>query len=88
MKESAEKYGTHINDTMQPLAAMIARQSMGRVIEETIKSLEKEHQSAFLSTQKRPMNEHEKTYLRKLVLKKCREYLSEAIETLEYYQKT
>ena len=88
MEENLEKNDIQIHDVMKPIASLVSRQSMNRIIENSIVSIEKEHLATFLSIHKRPMNEHEKTYLRKIVLKRCKEYLSDAIETLEYYQKT
>ncbi|PZO81734.1 MAG: hypothetical protein DI626_10605 [Micavibrio aeruginosavorus] len=88
MSENPDYDDTKIYGSLQPIAASVAKRSLSNIVENSIKAIEAEHLDLFISVEKRPMNEHEKTYLRKLVLKQCREYLSSAIETIEFYQKT
>lgn len=74
-------------DDVLPFAMTIARLAISEIVEKTVKSMEREYEREFKQRYNREPNENDRLLLRKIVLKICKDYFANSIETMEYYQK-
>ncbi len=76
------------NDFLSPNATYIARLALRDAVEKAVALVERDCEDMYKRRNGRDVNEHERVYLRKIVLKLCSEYLDNAIKTMDEYNKT
>lgn len=75
-----------LNEEILSNISSLSKPAIGRLVEEVIKLVEREYSIEFQQKYKRPIDDPGRIHLRKAVLKMCRDYMVDAIETMEYYQ--
>jgi len=68
-----------------PTATLIAQLSISKILEESVRLIEREYETAFRLRYQKSMDDKDRLYLRKLSLKICADYLAAAIDTMENY---
>ena len=76
------------NDFLSPNATYVARLALREAVEKAVSLVERDCEAMYKQRNGRAINEHERVYLRKIVLKLCAEYLDNAIKTMDEYNKT
>lgn len=74
-------------DNVLPSAMTIARISISETVENTVKRMEGEYEREFRQKYNRAPDEKDRLHLRRIVLKIYRDYFTNSIETMDYYQK-
>lgn len=79
---------TSDNDFLSPNAMYVARLALREAVEKAVSLVERDCEAAYKQRNGRAINDFERVYLRKIVLKFCAEYLDNAIKTMDEYNKT
>ncbi len=75
------------DELLSPNAAYMVRVSLRDAVEKSVSLIERDCETIHRQKYNREFNEHERVYLRKLVIKMCVDYLNSAIDAIDHYQK-